>query len=86
MSEAAYQPNQFKRPPPLPDEIQGSPIYLTLSSGERVKTGHVILRPNEPAPETEPMPDKRPDRLLEAAGFDSAEVWGNSILAKKNGK
>lgn len=32
-----------------------------------------------------PVADRRPTVLLEAAGFESAEDWGNSILAKRNG-
>jgi len=83
-TEAPYQPNQWSgRPPPLPDEIKGSPIYKTLPSGERVLTGHVIIRPNDPAAPSEPVKDMRPDRLLEEAGFESAEDWGNSILNRK---
>jgi hypothetical protein len=86
-TEAPYRPNVWwGRPEPLPDEMKGSKIIRQLPNGDIITVGHVMIRPNEPAPPHDPVPDMRPDRLLEAAGFESAEDWGNSILAKKNGE
>jgi hypothetical protein len=84
-TEAPYQPNHWRgRPEPLPDEMKGSKIRKRLPNGEFFTVGHVIIRPNDPAPPHDPVPDMRPDRLLEAAGFESAEDWGNSILARRS--
>ena len=86
MSDGFDRPNTPpKRPDPLPDEMKGSPIRMQLPTGEVIVTGYTILRPNDPAPPREPVKDMRPDRLLEVAGFESAEEWGNSILSKNNG-
>jgi len=83
-TEAPYKPNSWGgRPPALPDEMKGSPIFKQLPNGQRILTGHVVIRPNDPAPPSEPVKDMRPDRLLEDAGFESAEDWGNSILSRK---
>lgn len=79
------KPNKTKgRMPPLPDEMNGSPIFKILPNGDRVKIGHVKLHPNAPAPPREPVPDKRPHTLIPAP-HTSAEEWGNAILAKGNG-
>lgn len=69
----------------IPDEMVGSPKYGVGPNGKPVVVGRNILHPNEPAPEMEAVEDRRPDVILRAAGFESAEDWGNSILGKKNG-
>jgi len=84
-SESAYPRHKFVKPEPLPDEMVGSPKYGVGPNGEPVIIGRNILRPNDPAPPSEPVEDRRPGKLLLANGFSSAEEWGNEILAKRNG-
>jgi hypothetical protein len=87
-TDAPYRPNVWTgKPAPLPDEMLGSQQTRMLPGGEIVRVGtRVKLRPNDPAPPSEPVADKRPAVILAQAGFESAEDWGNSILSKKNGE
>jgi hypothetical protein len=85
-TEAPYKPNVWVgRPPPLPDEMKGSPITMRLPNGEVIVTGHVVIRPNDPAPpRDEPTPDRRPGTLFTGPEF-TEEYW-NARLAENERK
>ena len=72
MSDGIHHPNpKPPRPDPIPDKW-------------RARNG-TYFNPNKPAPEREPVKDMRPAVLLRQVGYESAEEWGNAILARKDG-
>lgn len=74
MSDGVYRPNNA-----------GRTWRMEISDKVRLKDGG-YFNPNVPGDRSRNrVQDKRPVVLLAQAGFDSAEEWGNAILAKRNG-
>ena len=74
LSDGVFKPNEpcYKRIP-IPDKV-------------RAQDG-TYFNPNRPfIPDPAEAPsDRRPVKILEEAGYESAEDWGNAILARRNG-